>query len=111
MSASLDYLEDRNKKQLSLGPEKRITIFMVRHVETNKNPTAGTERIGIKVLGAISFAHFLNDLIQSLIPAIYPLLKDSFSLNFTQIGLITLTFQMSASLLQPAVGLYTDRHP
>ena len=69
------------------------------------------ERIGIKVLGAISFSHFLNDLIQSLIPAIYPLLKESFQLSFTQIGLITLTFQMSASLLQPAVGLYTDRHP
>ena len=84
---------------------------MASHVETKSTPTPGTERIGIKVLGAISFAHFLNDLIQSLIPAIYPLLKDSFSLNFTQIGLITLTFQMSASLLQPAVGLYTDRHP
>jgi len=73
--------------------------------------TSGKERIGIKVLGAISISHFLNDLIQSLIPAIYPLLKDSFALNFTQIGLITLTFQMSASLLQPLVGSYTDRHP
>src|SRR5665647_3460529 len=84
---------------------------MASHVETQKKPVTGTERIGIKVLCAISFAHFLNDMLQSLIPAIYPLLKDSFSLNFTQIGLITLTFQMAASLLQPAVGLYTDRHP
>jgi len=74
-------------------------------------PAATTERIGIKVLAAISFSHFLNDLIQSLIPAIYPLLKDSFALSFTQIGLITLTFQLSASLLQPLVGSYTDRHP
>jgi FSR family fosmidomycin resistance protein-like MFS transporter len=73
--------------------------------------SAGQERIVLKVLGAISFSHFLNDLIQSLIPAIYPLLKDGFALNFTQVGLITLTFQMSASLLQPAIGLYTDRHP
>jgi MFS transporter, FSR family, fosmidomycin resistance protein len=64
-----------------------------------------------KVLGAISFSHLLNDLIQSLLPAIYPLLKSVFSLNFTQIGLITLTFQLTASVLQPVVGLYTDHHP
>lgn len=69
------------------------------------------ERLALKVLVAISITHFLNDLLQSLIPAIYPLLKESFKLSFTQIGLITLTFQMSASLLQPLVGLYTDRHP
>lgn len=69
------------------------------------------ERIGLKVLLAISFSHFMNDMLQSLIPAIYPQLKDSFSLNFTQIGLITLTYQVTASLLQPAVGLYTDHHP
>jgi FSR family fosmidomycin resistance protein-like MFS transporter len=69
---------------------------------------AGT---AFKVLGAIGFSHLLNDMIQSLIPAIYPLLKDSLSLTFTQIGLITLTFQVTASLLQPMVGLYTDRHP
>jgi FSR family fosmidomycin resistance protein-like MFS transporter len=64
-----------------------------------------------KVLGAIGFSHLLNDMIQSLLPAIYPLLKSSFSLSFTQIGLITLTFQITASLLQPVVGLYTDYHP
>lgn len=69
------------------------------------------ERITLKVLMAISGCHFLNDLIQSLIPAIYPLLKDSFQLSFTQIGLITLTFQMAASLLQPVVGFWTDRYP
>lgn len=63
------------------------------------------------ILLALSFSHLLNDLIQSLIPAIYPLLKDSFSLTFTQVGLITLTFQLTASLLQPLVGLYTDRYP
>ena len=63
------------------------------------------------VLIAISFSHLLNDTIQSVIPAIYPILKASFHLNFTQIGLITLTFQLTASLLQPFVGLYTDHRP
>ena len=72
---------------------------------------AKPERIALKVLAAISFSHFLNDMLQSLIPALYPLLKEGFQLSFTQVGLITLTFQMSASLLQPAIGLYTDRHP
>ncbi len=64
-----------------------------------------------RVLGAISFSHFLNDMIQSLILAIYPLLKGKFHLTFAQIGLITLTYQVTASLLQPLVGFYTDRHP
>ncbi|HEY2342671.1 MAG TPA: MFS transporter [Chthoniobacteraceae bacterium] len=63
------------------------------------------------ILLALSFSHLLNDTIQSLIPAIYPLLKESFSLNFSQIGLITLTFQLVASVLQPFVGFYTDRRP
>jgi FSR family fosmidomycin resistance protein-like MFS transporter len=65
----------------------------------------------LAILFAISFSHLLNDTIQSLIPAIYPLLKASFNLSFVQIGLITLAFQMTASILQPFVGLYTDRHP
>jgi FSR family fosmidomycin resistance protein-like MFS transporter len=72
---------------------------------------AGDERTAFKVLVAIGFSHLLNDMIQSLLPAIYPLLKSAFSLSFTQIGLITLTFQVTASLLQPLVGLYTDHHP
>ncbi len=63
------------------------------------------------ILWAISFCHFLNDMVQSLIPAIYPLLKTSFHLDFSQVGLITLTYQMTASLLQPLVGLYTDKRP
>jgi FSR family fosmidomycin resistance protein-like MFS transporter len=63
------------------------------------------------ILLSLSFSHLLNDLIQSLIPAIYPILKSSFELNFTQIGLITFTFQCTASLLQPLVGFYTDRYP
>src|SRR5208337_3430456 len=69
------------------------------------------QRTAFKVLGAISFSHFLNDTIQSLIVAIYPLLKGKFQLSFAQIGLITLSYQLTASLLQPMVGLYTDHHP
>ena len=63
------------------------------------------------VLGAISFCHFLNDLAQSLLPAIYPILKGGFDLSFGQIGLLTLIYQGVASLLQPVVGLFTDRRP
>jgi FSR family fosmidomycin resistance protein-like MFS transporter len=65
----------------------------------------------LAILFAISFSHLLNDTIQSLIPAIYPLLKTSFHLSFVQIGLITLAFQMTASILQPIVGWYTDQQP
>ena len=63
------------------------------------------------VLGAISFSHFLNDMMQSLIVAIYPLLKGEFQLSFVQIGVITLTYQICASVLQPLIGVYTDKHP
>src|ERR1700692_4420131 len=63
------------------------------------------------VLGAISFSHFLNDMMQSLIVAIYPLLKGEFHLSFVQIGVITLTYQICASVLQPVIGVYTDKHP
>lgn len=63
------------------------------------------------ILGAISLSHLLNDTIQSLLPAIYPLLKESFRLDYGQIGLLTFTFHVIASFLQPSVGLYTDRHP
>ena len=64
----------------------------------------------VPVLAAISFSHLLNDTIQSLLPAIYPILKASYHLSFAQVGLMTLTLMLTASLLQPLVGLYTDRH-
>ena len=73
--------------------------------------TESAQTTVFKILGAISLSHFLNDMIQSLLPAVYPLLKSSFSLTFTQVGLITLTYQFTASVLQPLVGLYTDIHP
>jgi MFS transporter, FSR family, fosmidomycin resistance protein len=63
------------------------------------------------ILAAISFSHLLNDMIQSLLPAIYPILKSNFHLDFAKIGMITLTTQLTASLLQPLIGLYTDRKP
>jgi FSR family fosmidomycin resistance protein-like MFS transporter len=63
------------------------------------------------ILGAISVCHLLNDMLSSLLPSIYPLLKSSFHLDFAQIGLITLTYQLTASILQPLVGLHTDRKP
>ena len=72
---------------------------------------AKAQRTVYSVLGAISFSHLINDMIQSLILAIYPMLKDNFALSFGQIGLITLTYQITASLLQPLIGIYTDRHP
>jgi FSR family fosmidomycin resistance protein-like MFS transporter len=65
----------------------------------------------MRILGAVAFVHLLNDLIQALLPSIYPMLKEQFSLSFTEVGLITLTFQCTASMLQPWIGLYTDRRP
>jgi len=74
-------------------------------------PAIDPQKTAFKVLAAISFCHMLNDMAQSLLPALYPILKQSFQLNFSQVGLITLTFQATASLLQPVVGMYTDRRP
>src|SRR5215467_11347201 len=71
----------------------------------------GKPATAFAVLAAISVSHLLNDTIQSLIPAIYPLLKSAFALSFAQVGLMTLTQQVTASLLQPVVGYYTDRRP
>jgi len=65
----------------------------------------------MRVIGACALAHLINDLIQAVLPSIYPMLKASYGLSFTQVGLITLTFQLTASLLQPWIGFYTDRHP
>ncbi|WP_316802880.1 MFS transporter [Pedobacter nototheniae] len=75
------------------------------------SPKSLVEKTVFPILFALSFSHLLNDTIQSLIPAIYPVIKTNYHLNFSQIGLITLTFQLAASLLQPFVGLYTDKKP
>lgn len=79
---------------------------------TAANASAQPARqIVYQILFAISFSHFLNDLIQSTIPSLYPILKGEFQLSFAQIGMITLVFQLTASILQPFVGIYTDKHP
>ena len=85
--------------------------------QTTSSPTiaASAKQIAqqtvFPILFTISFAHLLNDMMQSVIPAVYPILKSEFHLTFAQIGLITFTFQITASLLQPFVGMYTDKRP
>lgn len=69
------------------------------------------ENTVLAIILATSMGHFLNDLMQSLLPAVYPMLKENYQLSFWQIGLLTFTFQMTASILQPLVGIYTDRKP
>ncbi|MBY4895789.1 MFS transporter [Cupriavidus sp. AU9028] len=73
--------------------------------------TQKTQGFVLRIVGAAAFAHLLNDLIQAMLPAVFPMLKTQFALSFAQIGMIALTYQATASLLQPWVGLYTDKHP
>jgi len=87
-----------------MSSESKVSAFPAESVTD-----AGSKTV-FKVLLAISFCHLLNDTVQSLLPAIYPLLRDTFHLDFGQIGLISFTTTFTASLLQPLVGLYTDRH-
>jgi FSR family fosmidomycin resistance protein-like MFS transporter len=102
-------------------PAKKINVIILSTVWTHRflmasertlsSPSLPARRTAFGILGAISVAHLLNDMIQSLILAIYPLLQSEFTLSFVQVGLITLTFQVTASLLQPVIGYYTDKHP
>lgn len=75
------------------------------------SPVSQANTLVMRVIGACALAHLINDLIQAVLPAIYPMLKLNYGLSFAQIGLITLTFQLTASLLQPWVGYHTDRNP
>ena len=74
-------------------------------------PDQGKATFFAGIVGTAAFAHFLNDMIQAMLPAIFPMLKGQFRLSFTEIGLIALTYQVTASLLQPWIGLYTDKRP
>ncbi len=74
-------------------------------------PATGRSRTYLTVLVVLGVTHLLNDLMQSLIPAAYPILKDAYALDFVQIGMITMTFQIAGSLLQPVIGMVTDKHP
>jgi MFS transporter, FSR family, fosmidomycin resistance protein len=84
---------------------------MDRATAAPATPSASVNETVMRVLVALSVSHLLNDTIQSVLPAIYPVLKTSFGLTFTQVGLITFVFQLTASLLQPVVGTFTDRRP
>ena len=79
--------------------------------DLQREPLSQPHQVVLSILFALSFSHLINDTLQSLLPAIYPLLHAEFQLSFTQVGLITLTNQFTASLLQPMVGFYTDRYP
>ncbi|MCQ4260061.1 MFS transporter [Stutzerimonas stutzeri] len=86
----------------------------VSNAQTGVTQAPGTSPgspLAMRIIGGVALAHLINDLIQAVLPAIYPMLKASYGLTFTQVGLITLTFQLTASLLQPWVGYHTDRHP
>ena len=75
------------------------------------SPAQSAARTTFSILAAISFCHLLNDMMQSLLPALYPMLKGSYQLSFGQIGLLTFTYQITASFLQPIIGMFTDRSP
>lgn len=86
-----------------------MSISTLKHcLKCTQNMTEGTV---YSILVIISISHFFNDMIQSVVPSIYPMLKNEFGLSFAQIGMITLVFQMTSSILQPFTGMYADRHP
>jgi FSR family fosmidomycin resistance protein-like MFS transporter len=94
-----------------MAPLEPLAAAAVPPLHRSERPSEGTTRPVFPVLAAISVSHLLNDTIQSILPAIYPFLKSAFTLSFTQIGLMTLALMLTASLLQPLVGIYTDRRP
>jgi MFS transporter, FSR family, fosmidomycin resistance protein len=92
-----------------ISEEALVEPVVVSDVPSDSMAKAAAAGPAYIVLGSISFSHFLNDTMQSLIPSVYPILKASYALDFAQIGLITLAFQFTASLLQPVVGHFTDK--
>lgn len=96
--------------------QKRLTADEIHAIDLARPPitaanAAMAERATLGILLALSASHLMNDTMQSLISALYPMLKDDFHLDFTQVGLITLAFQLTASILQPLVGMYADKRP
>jgi FSR family fosmidomycin resistance protein-like MFS transporter len=96
-------------KSVIIEDETLVAPVVVEGVATNAATSAVVAGPAYVVLAGISFSHFLNDTMQSLIASVYPILKESYSLDYTQIGLITLAFQFTASLLQPVIGHMTDK--
>lgn len=93
------------------GNQQLSSTFAPLFKSDMKNVSTSATATVYPILFAISFSHMLNDMIQSVIPSIYPMLKNNYALTFGQIGLITLAFQLTASIFQPFVGMYTDKHP
>src|SRR5690606_25558755 len=89
----------------------RLSVIAQVDMSTNVQSTPAVETTVVPIVLAVSMGHLLNDLMQSLIPASFPLFEEKFSLNFTQIGLISFVFQGIGSILQPLIGFYTDRRP
>jgi FSR family fosmidomycin resistance protein-like MFS transporter len=94
-----------------MAPLEPLAAVVALPSHPSERPYEDKARPAFAILAAISFSHLLNDTIQSILPAIYPFLKSAFALSFTQIGLMTLALMLTASLLQPLVGIYTDRRP
>ncbi|WLG45838.1 MFS transporter [Pseudomonas sp. FP1740] len=88
-----------------------MAISNAQSAATSTPAPSQSSPLVMRIIGAVALAHLINDLIQAVLPSIYPMLKANYGLTFTQVGLITLTFQLTASLLQPWVGYHTDRHP
>jgi FSR family fosmidomycin resistance protein-like MFS transporter len=96
-------------KPVVVSEEALVAPVLVPDVTSDSSANAAATGPAYVVLGSISLSHFLNDTMQSLIPSVYPILKANYALDFAQIGLITLAFQFTASLLQPVIGHFTDR--
>ena len=96
-------------RPVTVSEEALVTPVLVPEVTAEAEAKASAAGPAYSVLAGISFSHFLNDTMQSLIASVYPILKDNYALDFAQIGLITLAFQFTASLLQPVVGYFTDK--
>src|SRR5258706_1634554 len=106
----------RNRQGCGLSSSGCISAIEAEFVSTSLPAQRGDNRhiaegATFSIILALSFSHFLNDTMQSLVPALYPMLKDSYGLSFAQIGLITLTMQVTSSFLQPMVGLFADHRP
>ncbi len=110
MAGTVDSLPNAPMSKAPLAP-MNLADAPAAGLAAQESPLQASARTAFPILAMLSVCHLLNDMIQSLLPAIYPLLKQSCALDFGQIGLITLTFQVTASLLQPFVGIYTDKHP
>ncbi|RYF56777.1 MAG: MFS transporter [Comamonadaceae bacterium] len=94
-----------------MSPAERTSSSDVSTPSSKSETPPRADEFLLPIVGAAAFAHLLNDLIQAMLPSVYPMLKTQFALSFSQIGWMALTYQITASLLQPWIGLYTDKHP